>query len=254
MCEPGLVERIWRACTTLAPAACLVSACEGHLVQGVALAPNQTPMVSAVVNLEVSGYCGGCYVDIDWGDGEPVSQGVWVNLVPNPSQRTISHTYTGWGGGKTVTVTATQNCDGKVNTRVTMAPAVFQLGFNQPGTKACYTVPTMASVRMGNLVHITTIPLARSPGGINFGCPLGGCVYDANGKPGSVATAPDYPFPGLRAFSLVLRLGQQVAQGGTDVRFTAAETRSLESLVNDGNVTDNAGGYQIDVRVDQLGP
>jgi len=196
----------------------------------------------------------GCYVDIDWGDGGPVSQGVWVNLVPDPTTRTISHTYTGWGGGKTVTVTATQNCDGKVNTRFTMAPAVFQLGFNQPGTKACNTVPTMASVRMGNLVHITTIPLARSPGGINFGCPLGGCVYDANGKPGSVATAPDYPFPGLRAFSLVLRLGQQVVQGGTDVRFTAAETGSLESLVNDGNVTDNAGGYQIDVRVDQLGP
>ncbi len=94
----------------------------------------------------------------------------------------------------------------------------------------------------------------RRPAGINFGCPLNGCVYDANGKPGSVATAPDYPFPGLRAFSLVLRLGQQVVQGGTDVRFTAAETGSLESLVNDGNVTDNAGGYQIDVRVDQLGP
>ncbi len=215
MCEPGLVERIWRACTTLAPAACLVSACEGHLVQGVALAPNQTPMVGTAVNLEVSGYGGGCYVDIDWGDGEPVSQGVWVNLVPNPSQRTISHTYTGWGGGKIVTVTATQNCDGKVNTRFTMAPAVFQLGFNQPGTKACNTVPTMASVRMGNLVHITTIPLARS---------------------------------------LVLRLGQQVVHGRTDVRFTAAEPGSLESLVNDGNVTDNAGGYQIDVRVDQLGP
>ena len=58
-------------------------------------------MVGTSVNLEVSGYGGGCYVDIDWGDGD-ISQGVWVDLVPNPSQRTISHTYTGWGGGKTV--------------------------------------------------------------------------------------------------------------------------------------------------------
>ncbi len=59
MCEPGLVERIWRACMMFTPAACLVSACEGHLVQGVALAPNQTPMVGTAVNLEVSGYGGG---------------------------------------------------------------------------------------------------------------------------------------------------------------------------------------------------
>jgi hypothetical protein len=256
MCESGLIERIRRACLTCGPAAFLVSACNPHLLQGVALAPGQMPMVGTAVNLEVSGVGGGCYVNVDWGDGVqgPSTQGIWVNLVPDPSQRTISHTYAGWGGGKTVTVTSAQGCEGKVNTRFVMAPAMLSIGFAEPGTKSCNTAGGVPDVQMGNLVHITTIPLASFPGGINFGCPLNNCIYDANGRPGSVATAPDFPFAGLREFSLVLRLGQQIVQGGTDVRFTAAETNDLEFCVNASDVTKAAGGYEIHVRVDQLGP
>jgi hypothetical protein len=80
-----------------------------------------------------------------------------------------------------------------------------------------------------------------------------GCRYDADGKPGSVATAP-FPFPGLREFSLVLRLDTQVVQGGTNVQFTTTREANLEFCVNDNNLSDNKGGYQINVSVNQLGP
>ncbi len=44
-------------------------------------------------------------------------------------------------------------------------------------------------------------------------------MYDADGKNPSTAVAP-LPFPGLRELSMVLKVGTQTVQGGTDVTFT----------------------------------
>jgi hypothetical protein len=191
------------------------------------------------------------------------------NVVPVPGQRiefggsnvesrSLWHTYTGWGGGKTVTVTAVSGCEGKANLRFDAPPVSRRLGFSQPGTGTgtCSTVssnplPTMIPHM---LVHIQTFPLEPpNERGINFGC--SGCVYDADGRLGSVAD-PTFPFPGLREYSLVLRVGSQVVQGGTDVQFTTTTSGSLAFCLNDhdNDVTNNFGGYIIQISVDQLGP
>jgi hypothetical protein len=111
------------------------------------------------------------------------------------------------------------------------------------------------------LVHIQTFP-AEPPHerGINFGCFAAGCVYDADGKLGSVADST-FPFPGKREYSLVLRVGpqvvgSQVVQGGSNVQFTTTTSGPLAFCLNDGDndVTNNRGGYIIQISVDQLGP
>ena len=168
--------------------------------------------------------------------------------------------FTGWGGGKTVTVVAASGCEGKANLRFNAPPASRRVGFAQPGTGTgtCAAVsssplPTMIPHM---LVHIQTFP-AEPPNerGINFGCFAAGCVYDADGKPGSVAGST-FPFPGLREYSLVLKVGSQVVQGGSNVQFTTATSGPLTFCLNDGDndVTNNLGGYIIDISVDQLGP
>ena len=89
--------------------------------------------------------------------------------------------------------------------------------------------------------------------GINFGC--SGCVYNADGSPGTAA-ASSFPFPGLREYSVVFRIGSQVVQGGTDTRFTTTASGPLEFCLNDGDndLTNNVGGFDVTISVDQLGP
>jgi hypothetical protein len=106
------------------------------------------------------------------------------------------------------------------------------------------------------LVHLRTIALdPPNHRGINFGCVAAGCVYDADGKPGTSAVAP-FPFPGFREYSLVLSIGSQMVQGGTNVQFTTMSSGPLLFCLNDGDndVTNNLGGYIIEISVDQLGP
>jgi len=106
------------------------------------------------------------------------------------------------------------------------------------------------------LVHLRTIALdPPNHRGINFGCIAAGCVYDADGKPGTSAVAP-FPFPGFREYSLVLSIGSQMVQGGTNVQFTTTSSGPLLFCLNDGdnNVTNNLGGFIIEISVDQLGP
>jgi hypothetical protein len=223
-----------------------------NLVQGVA--PVQPiPDAKKPVGVMVSGVgkCG--RIEIDWGDTDKDDY-QYVDLGKNP---VFTHTY-GQGGGKTVTVEGKFGCGGKVNTRFVLEPSVFSVGFAQAKTPPTPTPPTCAApsnhpgVRQRELVRITTIP-ATGGVGIDFGCPFQGCRYDADGKPGSVA-APPFPFPGLREYSLVLRVDKQVVQGGTNMSFIATHSGPLELCLNDPDMTNNVGGYQVDIRIDQLGP
>lgn len=190
-----------------------------------------------------TGTCG--MLTVDFSDGTEENR-TNVDLASNP---TFSHTFTGWAGGKTITATGTQSCTGRVNTRFTIDPPVYKLGYAQPGsTTACDPIPNRPPLPVRSLVHVTTdsSPL------ISFGC-LGGCSYGADGRPGSSA-GNSFPFPGLREYSLVLRVGSQVVQGGSDVRFTTTGTGRLEVCQNDDRISDNNGGWGINIAVDMLGP
>jgi len=191
---------------------------------------------------------------IDWGD-EVIQTQQQIDLQSNP---VFTHTFCCWGGGKTVTVEGTGGCTGKVNTRFVMEPSVYQLGFNvvaSPTAQICHQMPgNFPAIGKHDLVKIKTFPRSDFPAGVNFGCPLDSCIYNADGRPGSVADST-FPFPGLKEFSLVLRVGTQVWQGGTNTSFLSnGNAGGLEVCLNDSTPSDNAGGYRIDFTIDQLGP
>ncbi|MGZ9196884.1 MAG: hypothetical protein ACXW4I_10720 [Candidatus Deferrimicrobiaceae bacterium] len=125
----------------------------------------------------------------------------------------------------------------------------FQLGFMQPGTKACNDVPGISlPLRRNTKVRIKTNPDPNVR--INFGCLLNTCVYDADGEPNSSAPS-GFPFPGLRKYSLVFRVGQQIVQGGTNMNFTTNQGGLLQVCVNDERLDDNTGAWGIGISVDE---
>ena len=241
----------------------LLSGCAGkaNVIQSVELSSSTTiPAVGTPVGVYVKGVgvCPG--LAIDWGDGAVDFPGGPYDLA-TPAR--LSHTYSVWGGGKTVTAMATTNaCAGRANTRFKLPPVVNKFPFPQlspppaTGRPPCRPLPGAftAPLPVPTLVHLTTIPTANGTDLIDYGCPFQGCRYNADGKAGSVATAP-FPFPGLKEYSLVLRVGTELFQGGTDVRFTPAQNAMLEICLNDDAPTRNrTGGYEIHIEVNQLGP
>jgi hypothetical protein len=208
------------------------------------------PPLSVIVN--GTGRC--AELKIDWGDSLNQTY-QYIDLQSNP---VFTHTFCCRGGGKTVTVEGTARCTGKVNTRFVMEPSVYQLGFNvvpSPTAQICHQMPgNFPAIGKHDLVKIKTSPASSFPAGVNFGCPLNSCIYDADGRPGSVADS-SFPFPGLKEFSLVLRVGTQVWQGGTNTSFLSnGNAGSLEICLNDSTPNDNGGGYRVDITIDQLGP
>lgn len=165
-----------------------------------------------------------------------------------------------WPGAKTVHAYSASNCAGEHFLRLNVLhPTVdasgqrifrpyFALGFGQPTAQACNILPNTSPLRRNSKVFISTNPNQRVK--INFGCAFGGCIYDADGEPNSSAPA-NFPFPGLRKYSLVLRVGGQVVQGGTRMNFTTNQGGPLEVCVNDDNLPDNTGAWGIDITVDE---
>lgn len=238
-----------RLLAALPVAAMMLCGCPGkaNVIQAIELAPGQTPALDQPVNFVISGL-GACYLDIDWGDGSRWADS-WVDLA---ARTTVDHTYTGWPGGKTVTIKPSRSgCLGEARTRFTIQPATVSIAWARDpnrNTARCNAVPGRPPLAPMSLVKISSPPSPR----VNFGCPVSGCVYGVDGKPGSSATAP-FPFPGFREFSLVLRVGQEHFQGGSNVQFTASRGGSLELCQNDSITADNTGGWQIDIVVNQLG-
>ena len=238
--------------------------CNGvNLLQGIRLSSTSsiTLGVRQTFVLEGKGTCGS--VDVDWGDGTietsvvPVT-GQRIELeTSNIETRYLLHTYTGWGGGKTITVKG-NGCEGTIRGRFNADPSTRTIGWAQPApagtTGACQTSPGLPGMIPRMLVKVSVKPISGIPG-INFGCFAGGCVYDADGRPGTAAAA-SFPFPGLREYSVVYRIGSQVVQGGSETQFTTTATAPLEFCLNDGdnNLMNNAGGFEVTIGVDQLGP
>jgi hypothetical protein len=239
-----------------------------NVLQGISLAPGQTLALDTPITFILSGIGNCAAVRVDWGDGNDTVHTVHPTIDLSGSDanavasRTLTHTFTGWGGGKTVTVDGTMengfvNCLGRVNLRFEVPPLEIQIGWAQPGpagTNMCQTSPGMPPMIPRMLVHASAV-LVGGGRGIDFGCFAGGCVGDADGRPGPVADSR-YPFPGFREYSVVYRIGSQLVQGGTNVQFTTTASGALEFCLNDGDLRldNNKGGFEVTLSVDQLGP
>jgi hypothetical protein len=241
-----------------------LNGCNGvNLLQSIRLSSTSaiTLGVRQTFVLEGKGTCQS--VDVDWGDGT-----IETNVVPVPGQRIeletsnletryLLHAYTGWGGGKTITVKG-NGCEGTIRGRFNADPSTRTIGWAQPApagtTGVCQTSPGLPAMIPRMLVKVS-VQMISGIAGINFGCFAGGCVYNADGRPGTAA-ASSFPFPGLREYSVVFRIGSQVVQGGSETQFTTTAAGPLEFCLNDGDASlmNNAGGFDVRISVDQLGP
>ena len=236
-----------------------------NLIRSVEIVPQQRQALGVPLAFEIKG-SGTCdRFDIDWGDGSTsditTAQTTSCLINPDPAQSSphfrcsVEHTYDDWSGGKTVTVMAKRGCEGRVNTRFVTSPAVYPLAFGRPGPNFCDTIPGKPHVQARTVVSIVTAPIRTRCGGIWYSNLTPHC-YDAEGIP-DLATSTDpmtFPFFGLRKYSLVLKVGTQVVQGGTNMSFTTNQKGPLEFCVNEPHPRDGSGGYTIYVRADELGP
>jgi len=177
------------------------------------------------------------------------------------------HTYSplGWGGGKTVRAYSVRNCAGEVSMQhnvlrphgsgfvpdftlgIFFSPADPFVGWALPVRPPCPEVPSVdAPIRVGTKVFLRPAGTTR----VDFGCWFGGCIYNADGELGSAAPS-NFPFPGFRKYSLLMRVGNQTVQGGTFESFTATQSGPLEACVNDDNLLDNSGAWGVDILVDE---
>lgn len=219
-------------------------------------------MMGQPIEFKIKGV-GNCTLGkLDFGDGQSTNFGPF-DFGQTGALRTLSltHTYQGWPGPKTVTAEGVTNCVGKAtrsmrlfkgnpNTSSANQQALV-IGFSQrTGTPAttCTPVQGVAPLRRNTVVGVKTNPDPNVR--INFGCPFSGCVYNADGEANSVAPN-QFPFPGLRKYSLVLRIGTQIVQGGTNMSFTTSQTGPLEICVNDDVLHDNNGAWGIEFLVDE---
>ena len=236
--------------------------CTGGIIQSVALAPGQTPDIFQPVDIVVSG-SGTCGIlNVNWGDSAADRWETFSN-VDLTAQQHLTHTYTDWRGGKTVWVKPQYHCAGTAQTRFTTTPTKFDFGWarrpNGMNPTPCFFVPTVTgdtgsfrpSVAPNSIVHITGEPSPR----VNFGCSFDGCIYDPDGRLGTSASSA-FSFPGFREYSLVVRVaGTTLFQGGKSAApFELMNGGGLEFCQNTDNPTGNiTGGWQVSVRVDELG-
>jgi hypothetical protein len=265
MSKSWLFSRKWRAVALFMLAMSALNGCGNvNILQGIRLSLNEssTPSLNRPIAfvLEGKGSCQG--VNVDWGDGTIER----VDALPGPrfeletihlEDRSLFHTFTGWGGGKTVTAEGV-GCLGKVRLRFNTSPSELKIGWAQPappGTSGvCQTATNLPGMIPRMLVK-ASLPTISSARDIDFGCFAAGCVFNADGKSGSVADA-SFPFPGLKEYSVVFRIGPQIVQGGTNMQFTTTASGPLELCLNDGDkdLTNNRGGFAVTISVDQLGP
>ena len=209
--------------------------------------PNRYLETGSDLNFTVNGTgtCG--ELTIDWGDDSPSDH------LTNPSfPFHPHHKYSGWGGGKTVTVTPGANCSGFARTRFNIEPTrTRNFAWNRDpmgSINICYAVPNAPPLASNSLVHVT----GRSDLVVNFGCPFNNCIADPDGTSGAAASSA-FPFPGMREYSLVLRVGSQLFQGGTNTQFVVPMGGTLEACQNTNNAAAAHGGWELGFTVDQLG-
>jgi hypothetical protein len=158
------------------------------------------------------------------------------------------HVYQGFGGRKTVTAeVASPDCTGRVEKLVVVTPETFEVGYGPPTGNTCDIVPRANEVlRRNTIVWITSDPSVKK----TFCWPVDrGCPYDANGS--NVVGGAGFPFRTLKRYSLVVRVGSQVVQGGTDFTFVTTGSGRLELCTNDDNLSDNGGAWEVLINVDE---
>lgn len=156
-----------------------------------------------------------------------------------------------WPGPKTITAVGEKGCRGRatalhhVFTHETGTEEEWRVGINEP-TQLCYAVPTpvpFAALRPATRVHIT----AGTTPEVAFGV---GVHYGPDGKPGTPAP-PSFSFPGFRAYSLIVKVGNETFQGGTNTTFNVTQGGELLLCQNDDEWRDNRGGWQVNIFVDE---
>lgn len=205
------------------------------------ISPGQSSVDRSLIAVFTVSGTGPCALfRIYWGDGTYDEDGANYSGAWSNHER---HVYTGWGGTKTVTAEGTTNCAGSAQTSIQVNPQVWReaLDLRTPipesaSDRSCVGSTSLPILRKDSTVMVTTSPVSS----IDFGCILGGCVYGIDGEPNSVAPA-DYPFPGLRKYSLVIKVGSQIVQGGNNVTFTANETEALQLCINDNVLAGDSG-------------
>jgi hypothetical protein len=189
------------------------------------------------------GECGA--IRVRFGDGESVE----IRPVDFNTEVSVPHTYTGWSGPKKLTAESVENCIGQVSSTVNVETAPLRIAMFGRAASACTPVPSFPPVRAGSRVTVDAISNPEMM--ISFN---GVIKRGIDGSP-EVALGPpfNFPFPGLKAHSLVLRIGTQVEQGGKGRSFVANQTGPLEFCINDDVLGDNNGGWGIALTVDETG-
>lgn len=258
---------------------CLMAACNSGLIQRVEVDPAthlvcdstfNTPcgvLDTQPVTIKVWGQ-GKCdLVGVEMGNGTTLHSPPGVDFGGQGASVPLEFTYTygaTWPGIKTIHAYSQSNCMGEARTTVqvmrkighevhsdlnfTLAqPYSFANGITPGPCILAFNQHNVDALRPNTKVTVTAKPDPNNK--ISFGC-LGGCSYGVDGDATSSAAAP-FPFPGMAKYSLVLRVGTQVVQGGSQVSFTTTNKAALEMCVNDDNLQDNTGAWNFTISVDE---
>ncbi len=217
--------------------------------------PNNIPVY---INVYGRGQCD--KVGVDFGDGTRIESYGPVDFGDDPNPPlpwTVSNTYLGsWPGPKTIRAYSVANCVGEATQPINVlvvddnGQGSMNYSLAYVALQECGVVPHINKpLRQNTRVHISSIN--NPPLVINFGCFLGGCIYNADGEPYSIAPN-SFPFPGYKKYSLIFRVGQQIIQGGTNMNFTTNQRGFLEVCANDDFLGDNdRGAWGIKILVDE---
>ena len=249
--------RMFGRCTAAAVVAVSLSNCANPVVAIRVMTTDSQIQINrpSTIWLDGAGYCP--ELTISFGDG---SYTVLKDFtLKNTQPFALQHVWSGWPGRKIVAAESTSTCFGTVRSNDfvvfdgTDASTLIAFGAPTRDTPygACGIISNKPFLRAGTTVLIESIG-APSPDKIDFGCAFGGCVYDPSGEPGSIAGS-DYPAPGMRKYSLVLRDGSQLVQGSnaSTTFMTQSLRTALEFCANDNNLNGNAGGWTLRATIDE---
>jgi hypothetical protein len=121
-----------------------------------------------------------------------------------------------------------------------MPPQLEQVGPNGPFYVNRNLVITPLTVKQGDRIQL------QSSGSVDFG----GAVFGAgppklNADGYSQKTPPDYPAPNLRKNSLIIKIGNNWYQGGTNKSFVTAVSGAIQLYINDSDPRNNTGTWKI---------
>jgi hypothetical protein len=136
----------------------------------------------------------------------------------------------------------TTRCDvNNKNCQVIPGPAFNIKG---PYTVVGPEVHTGISVNPGDVIDV------HASGLVDFGGAVLGIGAPILGPNGDNEITPiEYPDPTLRKNSLIVKIGNEFYQGGTDTSFTSTTSGEIILLANDFNTSDNSRGWSVSLTV-----